>query len=123
MSYGKNFKVYCLNRKVGMARMTDYFLRRFAGCYALAGLGETCLANMGPGKPPTTDTDHWSKRLSSGDSRCFEKKDSNHEWHMIDGSIVKVHQDAMRSAYCKKAEHIGSSVGDLAQKFTPKWML
>jgi transposase len=39
---------------------------------------------------------------------------------MIDGSIVKVHQDAMRSAYCKKAEHIGSSVGGLSTKIHAK---
>jgi hypothetical protein len=56
MSYGKNFKVYCLNRKVGMARIIDYFLRRFAGYYELGGLGETSLANMDPEKPPPTDT-------------------------------------------------------------------
>ena len=59
------------------------------------------------------------RQLSSGDSHAV-KKDSDHEWHMIDSSIVKVHQDAMRSAYCKKTEHIGSSVGGLSTKIHAK---
>lgn len=39
---------------------------------------------------------------------------------MLDGSIIKVHQDAMRSNYDKAAEAIGSSVGGLALKFMPR---
>jgi hypothetical protein len=39
---------------------------------------------------------------------------------MTDGCIVKVHQDAMRSDYCKKAGHIGSSVGGLSTKIHAK---
>jgi hypothetical protein len=35
---------------------------------------------------------------------------------MLDGSIIKVHQDAMRSAYHKAAEAIGSGVGGLSTK-------
>ena len=42
-----------------------------------------------------------------------------HEWHMLDGSIIKVHQDAMRSCYDKAAEAIGSSVGGLSPKIHP----
>ncbi|HAU3673841.1 TPA: hypothetical protein F7078_15365 [Legionella pneumophila] len=44
------------------------------------------------------------------------KKDGDHEWHMLDGSIIKVHQDAMRSSYDRSAEAIGSSVGGLSTK-------
>ncbi|HEI8391176.1 TPA: hypothetical protein SLF12_002829, partial [Legionella pneumophila] len=40
----------------------------------------------------------------------------DHEWHMLDGSIIKVHQDAMRSSYDRSAEAIGSSVGGLSTK-------
>ena len=43
-----------------------------------------------------------------------------HEWHMLDGFIIKVHLDAMRSSYDKAAEAIGSSVAGLALKFMPK---
>jgi IS5 family transposase len=39
---------------------------------------------------------------------------------MLDGSIIKVHQDAMRSAYDKAAEAIGSSVGGLSTKIHAK---
>ena len=39
---------------------------------------------------------------------------------MLDGSIVKVHQDAMRSCYNKAAEAIGSSVGGLSTKIHAK---
>ena len=39
---------------------------------------------------------------------------------MLDGSIVKVHQDAMRSGYDKAAEAIGSSVGGLSTKIHAK---
>ena len=39
---------------------------------------------------------------------------------MIDGSIVKVHQDATRSDYSKSAEHIGYSVGGLSTKIHAK---
>ena len=35
---------------------------------------------------------------------------------MLDGSIIKVHQDAMRSSYDKSAEAIGSNVGGLSTK-------
>ena len=43
----------------------------------------------------------------------LKKKDGDHQWHMLDGSIIKVHQDAMRSSYDKAAEAIGSCVGGL----------
>jgi len=39
---------------------------------------------------------------------------------MLDGSIIKVHQDAMRSSYDKAAEAIGSSVGGLSTKIHAK---
>lgn len=39
---------------------------------------------------------------------------------MLDGSIIKVHQDAMRSCYDKAAEAIGSSVGGLSTKIHAK---
>ncbi|BCZ97242.1 hypothetical protein LEG80045_25080 [Legionella pneumophila] len=39
---------------------------------------------------------------------------------MLDGSIIKVHQDAMRSNYDKAAEAIGSSVGGLSTKIHAK---
>jgi len=39
---------------------------------------------------------------------------------MLDGSIIKVHQDAMRSSYDKSAEAIGSSVGGLSTKIHAK---
>lgn len=39
---------------------------------------------------------------------------------MLDGSIIKVHQDAMRSSYDKTAEAIGSSVGGLSTKIHAK---
>jgi transposase len=35
---------------------------------------------------------------------------------MLDGSIIKVHQDAMRSSYDKAAEAIGACVGGLSTK-------
>ena len=44
------------------------------------------------------------------------KKGGNHEWHMLDGSIVKVHQDATRSCFNKPDEAIGASVGGLSTK-------
>ncbi|HFE8526864.1 TPA: IS5/IS1182 family transposase, partial [Legionella pneumophila] len=44
----------------------------------------------------------------------------DHEWHMLDGSIIKVHQDAMRSSYDRSAEAIGSSVGGLSTKIYAK---
>jgi len=39
---------------------------------------------------------------------------------MLDGSIIKVHQDAMRSSYDKASEAIGSSVGGLSTKIHAK---
>ena len=39
---------------------------------------------------------------------------------MLDGSIIKVHQDAMRSCYDKTAEAIDSSVGGLSTKIHAK---
>ena len=39
---------------------------------------------------------------------------------MLDGSIIKVHQDAMRSGYDKATEAIGSSVGGLSTKIHAK---
>ncbi|CZI29203.1 TPA: DDE transposase [Legionella pneumophila subsp. pneumophila] len=39
---------------------------------------------------------------------------------MLDGSIIKVHQDAMRSSYDRSAEAIGSSVGGLSTKIHAK---
>ena len=39
---------------------------------------------------------------------------------MLDGSIVKVHQDAMRSSLDKAEEAIGSSVGGLNTKIHTK---
>ena len=39
---------------------------------------------------------------------------------MLDGSIIKVHQDAMRSCYDKTAEAIGASVGGLSTKIHAK---
>ena len=39
---------------------------------------------------------------------------------MLDGSIIKVHQDAMRGCYDKAAEAIGSSVGGLSTKIHAK---
>ena len=39
---------------------------------------------------------------------------------MLDGSIIKVHQDAMRSSYDKAAEVIGASVGGLSTKIHAK---
>ena len=39
---------------------------------------------------------------------------------MLDGSIIKVHQDAMRSSYDKTTEAIGFSVGGLSTKFHAK---
>lgn len=39
---------------------------------------------------------------------------------MLDGSIIKVHQDAMRSGYDKTVEAIGSSVGGLSSKIHAK---
>lgn len=39
---------------------------------------------------------------------------------MLDGSIIKVHQDAMRSSYDKAAEAIGSCVGGLSTKIHAK---
>lgn len=39
---------------------------------------------------------------------------------MLDGSIVKVHQDTMRSSYDKAVEAIGSSVGGLSTKIHAK---
>ena len=39
---------------------------------------------------------------------------------MLDGSIIKVHQDAMRSCYDKAAEAIGFSVGGLSTKIHAK---
>ena len=48
------------------------------------------------------------------------KKDGDHEWHILDGSIIKVHQDAMRSSYDKSLEAIGRSVGGLSTKIHAK---
>jgi transposase len=39
---------------------------------------------------------------------------------MLDGSIIKVHQDAMRSSYDKTAEAIGACVGGLSTKIHAK---
>jgi transposase len=39
---------------------------------------------------------------------------------MLDGSIIKVHQDAMRSSYDKAEEAIGHSVGGLSTKIHAK---
>ncbi|MFT4058639.1 MAG: hypothetical protein QM652_03725 [Legionella sp.] len=39
---------------------------------------------------------------------------------MLDGSIIKVHQDAMRSSYDKAAEAIGSGIGGLSTKIHAK---
>ncbi len=39
---------------------------------------------------------------------------------MLDGSIIKVHQDAMRSSLNKSEEAIGSSVGGLSTKIHAK---
>jgi len=39
---------------------------------------------------------------------------------MLDGSIIKVHQDAMRSSYDKAEEAIGQSVGGLSTKIHAK---
>ena len=39
---------------------------------------------------------------------------------MLDGSIIKVHQDAMRSCFVKSAEAIGRCVGGLTSKIHAK---
>jgi hypothetical protein len=39
---------------------------------------------------------------------------------MLDGSIINVHQDAMRSSSAKTAEAIGSSVGGFSTKIHAK---
>ena len=39
---------------------------------------------------------------------------------MLDGSIIKVHQDVMRSSYDKALEAIGRSVGGLSTKIHAK---
>jgi transposase len=39
---------------------------------------------------------------------------------MLDGSIIKVHQDAMRSSYDKATEAIGACVGGLSTKIHAK---
>lgn len=39
---------------------------------------------------------------------------------MLDGSIIKLHQDAMRSSYDKAAEAIGVCVGGLSTKIHAK---
>ena len=39
---------------------------------------------------------------------------------MLDGSIIKVHQDAMRSSYDKALEAIGRSVGGFSTKIHAK---
>ncbi|HAU2361943.1 TPA: IS5 family transposase, partial [Legionella pneumophila] len=59
---------------------------------------------------------NWSKKGYITAILAELKKDGDHEWHMLDGSIIKVHQDAMRSSYDRSAEAIGSSVGGLSTK-------
>jgi hypothetical protein len=75
---------------------------------------------MVTGKVFITVISNWSKKGYITAILVELKKGGDHEWHMLDGSIIKVHQDAMRSGYDKAAEAIGSSVGGLSTKIHAK---
>ena len=72
--------------------------------------------NYGNWKSVYNRYNNWSKKGYITTILAELKKDGDHEWHILDGSIIKVHQDAMRSSYDKSLEAIGRSVGGLSTK-------
>jgi hypothetical protein len=80
-----------------MVKMIAYLWTQYVGCQVLVLHGETCHRTMVIGKVFIIAITTGQKKVIS---RQY-KKDGDHEWHRLDGSIIKVHQDAMR----RRPEH------------------